>query len=138
MAKEYTEKEVNLSKVPYKLMLLSLKILPILCSLGYSINIILSYFDIDIVWIGYIVHVSILPLMFIYIASLVFKFCVYYRMFIYYIGINEILNILDYNSLLPIDDKELFLLNMFILATFLFILLYIHVKNIRKTSTKGN
>lgn len=132
------EKEVNLNKIPYKLMLLVLKVLPILCSLGYSINIILSYFDIDIAWIGYVVHVSIIPLIFIYISSIVFKFCFYYRVFIYYIGVNEILNILDYNELLPISDKGLFLLNLFIIALVLFTLLYIHVKNIRKTTKESS
>ena len=138
MVKEYMEKEVNLNKVSYKLMLLVLKVLPILCSLGYSINIILSYFDIDITWIGYIIHVSLVPLIFIYISSIVFKFCAYYKVFIYYIGINEILNILDYNELLPISDKGLFILNLFIIALMLFILLYIHVKNSKKTSSKSN
>lgn len=138
MARGFMEKEENLNKTSYKLMLLILKVLPIICSLGYCTNIILSYFDIDISWIGYIVHVSLIPLIFIYIASIVFKFCAYYKAFIYYIGINEILNILDYNGPLPLSDKELFLLNMFILALLLFTLLYIHVKNSKKTFSKSN
>lgn len=119
-------------------MLILLKTVPIICSIGYCVNIILSYFYIDVAWLGYVIHVSLVPLVFIYIASIVFKFCSYYKAFIYYIGINEILNILDYNECLPLTDKGLFLLNMFILALLLFTLLYIHVKNIRKTIEKSN
>lgn len=132
------EKEENLSKLRYKLMLVILKFLPMLCALCYLLNIIFSYFDVDLVWIGYIAHVSLLPLFFIYITSIVFKFCNYHRMFTYYIGVNEVLNILDYNELLPITDRNLFLLHIILAGVTLFLVLYLYVKHHKKLTKQSD
>jgi len=138
MEKEYMEKEESLNKNSYKLMLVLLKYMPMVCAAGYALNSLLSYFNIDLIFIGYIVHVSLIPLLYIYITSIVFKFCIYHKVFIYYIAVNELLNIVDYNWGIPVSDKGLFILNIVLICITLFILLYNHVKNTKKPITKGN
>ncbi len=138
MEKEYMEKEESLNKNSYKLMLVLLKYMPMVCAAGYALNSLLSYFNIDLTFIGYIVHVSLIPLLYIYITSIVFKFCIYHKAFIYYIAVNELLNIVDYNWGIPVSDKGLFILNIVLICITLFILLYNHVKNTKKPITKGN
>ena len=79
----------------YKIIIIILKILPIVCATGYAANSLLSYFDIDVAVLGYLIHISLIPLIFFYFAAHVFRFCAYHRMFLHYIIINEILNIID-------------------------------------------
>lgn len=54
--------EENLSKRLYKTELYLLKILPALLALFYLVNILLSYFNIDIPVLSYIAGVSFIPL----------------------------------------------------------------------------
>ena len=66
----------------------------VVCSVS---NSILSYLDIDVVILNYIGGVSILPLIFLYLSSYVFKFCEYHRMFLHYLLITDIINVYDYH-----------------------------------------
>lgn len=88
----------------YKLELYLLKILPILLAAIYLINTVLSYYDIIIPALSYIGGLSFIPLLFIYVSSYVFRFCSYHRIFLYYIAINDVINMLDYHFNLPISD----------------------------------
>ena len=113
------------SKLLYKIELYLIKVIPMIISGIYVLNTILSYFDIDTPILSYIGGVSLLPLAFLYLSSYVFKFCLYHRMFLHYITLNWILDIVDYNWGIPVSDKELFLLYMVITGVFLFIILYL-------------
>ena len=113
------------SKLLYKVELYLIKIIPMIISGIYVLNTILSYFDIDVPVLSYIGGVSLLPLVFLYLSSYVFKFCLYHRMFLHYITLNWVLDIIDYNWGIPVSDKELFLLYMVITGVFLFIILYL-------------
>lgn len=113
------------SKLLYKVELYLIKIIPMIISGIYVLNTILSYFDIDVPVLSYIGGVSLLPLAFLYLSSYVFKFCLYHRMFLHYITLNWVLDIIDYNWGIPVSDKELFLLYMVITGVFLFIILYL-------------
>lgn len=85
-----------LQKSLYKIELYIIKIIPYILALFYLLNTTLSYFYIDIPLISYIAGVSLLPLLFFYITSFVFRFCIYHRLPIYYIFINWIITVLDY------------------------------------------
>jgi len=85
-----------IQKSLYKIELYIIKIIPYILALFYLLNTTLSYFYIDIPLISYIAGVSLLPLLFLYISSFVFKFCIYHRLPIYYIFINWLITILDY------------------------------------------
>ena len=116
------------SKMLYKIELLLLKTIPILIALCSMSNSILSYLDIEVVILNYIGGVSILPLIFLYLSSYVFKFCEYHRMFLHYLLITDIINVYDYHIGFPLDDLEYLCLHMIVTAISLFIILYLYMK----------
>jgi hypothetical protein len=40
-----------------------------------------------------------------YVASHVFKFCSYHRLFIYYVGAMELLNVIDWYTFMPLNNS---------------------------------
>ena len=118
------------SKTLYKIEIGLLKIIPMVLAGIYISNTILSYFlDIDLVLLSYIGGISLLPLIFLYLSSYVFRFCIYHRVFLHYISINEIILILDTHIGLPVSDLEYFCLQMSIFGLSLFLFLYLYVKS---------
>ena len=111
----------------HKILLLAIKILPMLISIFYLINTVLTYFGIDLIVISFVSSVSILPLIFMYLCSVVFKFCFYHRMFLHYILICNIVTYLDYTFHLPLSEFSLLMLYMIITGISLFIILYNYV-----------
>lgn len=85
-----------LQKSLYKIELYIIKVIPYILALFYLINTALSYFYVDIPLISYIAGVSLLPLLFFYITSFVFRFCIYHRLPIYYIFSNWVITVSDY------------------------------------------
>ena len=129
--------EENLrSKYLYKVLIITLKYIPMVISFMYMINTILSYFYIDVPIISNIAGMSLLPWLFMYLASIVFRFCQYHKMFLYYILVIDFINIIDYYLGIPIGDLELLMLHSFISGVFLFLILYFYVKNNRETSRR--
>lgn len=90
------ESSQSLSRALYKIELYIIKVIPYLLAFFYLLNTTLSYFYIDIPLISYIAGISLLPLLFLYISSFVFRFCIYHRLPLYYIFINWIITVLDY------------------------------------------
>lgn len=118
------------SKTLYKIEIGLLKIIPMVLAGIYLSNTILSYFlDIDLIILSYIGGISLLPLIFLYLSSYVFRFCIYHRVFLHYISINEIILILDTHIGLPVSDLEYFCLQMSIFGLSLFLFLYLYVKS---------
>lgn len=118
------------SKTLYKVEIGLLKIIPMILAGIYLSNTILSYFlDIDLIILSYIGGISLLPLIFLYLSSYVFRFCIYHRVFLHYISINELILILDTHIGLPISDLEYFCLQMSIFGISLFLFLYLYVKS---------
>lgn len=112
----------------HKLTIGVLKVIPMLLALVSLLNCTLSYFGIDLVILSYIGCVSLLPLVFLYLASFCFGFCSYHRMFLHYIVINDVLSSYDYYIGIPVTDVELFLINLILCGLFLFIILYLYLK----------
>lgn len=130
------------SKRLYRIELYLIKVIPVILSAICLLNTILSYFGIDLVALAYLGGNSILSLIFLYISSVVFRFCIYHRLFIHYITLNWILNIIDYQIGIPITDRNLFLLYMIITGIFLFLIFYFKkydtIKKETSCFTKGN
>lgn len=124
------------NKSLYKIELYLLKVMPMLLASIYLINTVLSYYDIIIPALSYIGGLSLIPLVFMYISSYVFRFCSYHRMFLHYIVINDLINLADYYYTLPISDWELFILHMSIAGMTLFMILYLYVKGHSKNVKK--
>ena len=120
----------------YKIELYLLKVMPMLLAAIYLINTVLSYYDIVLPALSYIGGLSFIPLLFMYISSYVFRFCSYHRMFLHYVVINDLINLIDYYYTLPISDWELLILHMSIAGISLFIILYLYVKSRSKNVKK--
>lgn len=127
-------KEVNLNKALYKTQLYLIKVIPMVMAFLCLLNTIFSYFDIDLPVLSYIGSVSILGIIFLYISSYTFKFCAYHRMFIHYITVTWLLNIIDLYIDIPIGDLPYLLLQLSIAGVSLFIILYLYVKNNKKVT----
>ena len=121
------EEKINYSL--HKWVLFILKIIPMLLAFIALLNTVLSYWDIDVPLLSYLGGISLFPLLFLYLASYAFKFCEHHRMFLHYVSVNWILNIIDYYWGIPVSNKELFLDYMIITGIFLFLILYFHQKH---------
>lgn len=119
-------------KTLYKIELLLLKIIPFVLSVLFFSNTILSYFGFDTTVLSVIAGVGVVPLLFLYISSYVFKFCEYHRMFLHYIAINDIITYYDYYIGIPISNKELLTLNIVLYFITILITLYIYVRTNRR------
>lgn len=117
-----------MSKNLYKLLIVMLKYIPMIISLCYLANTITAYVGIDIPVLSNIAGMSLLTWIFMYIATIVFKFCSYHRIFLYYILIVDIINIIDYYIGIPISDFQLLMLHSIITGISLFIILFLYLK----------
>ena len=126
------------SKVLYKLLLAMLKYIPMLITLFYVVNTITAYIGIDIPVLSNIAGISLLPWLFMYLAAIVFRFCMYHRMFLYYILVTDLVNIIDYYIGIPINNFELLILHSIITGVSLFLILYLYVKSHKKPTTKDS
>lgn len=122
------EENSSLSNYKYKLFLGFLKVLPIVMAGLFLLNTALSYFDVDWTAISYITGVGLIPWLFIMVASYLFRFCEYHRMFLWYIMANNIICWVDEEYGLPISDRGFFVLHISIAGVFLFLVLYFHQK----------
>jgi hypothetical protein len=124
-------RRVDVSKRLYKTEILFLKILPMLLAGFYFIGTVLSLFNIDVAIITYLSGMSLIPLLFMYISSYVFKFCSYHRMFLHYVSFGMILNCLDWYVGIPLNNKEFLSVFLIITFIFLFVILYLYLKSRR-------
>ena len=117
-----------MNKLLYKVTVIVLKILPMLLAFITLLNSILSYFNIDLIILSYIGGVSLITILFIYIASYTFKFCEYHRIFLQYIVVTWIINIIDLYIGIPINDLKYLCLQMIVAGISLFLILYFYLK----------
>ena len=130
--------EVNLNKTLYKIQLYLLKVIPMVMAFICLLNTTLSYFDIDLPVLSYISSNSILTIIFFYISSYVFKFCLYHRMFIHFNTLMWLLNIYDLYIGIPLSDRDMYSFYLIITGIFLFIILYLYVKTNKKISVRDS
>lgn len=126
------------SKYLYKILLLTLKSIPMLTAIGYTLNTLFAYIGIDTPVFSHICGISLLPWAFILLSAYVFKFCIYHRMFLYYVLIIDIINSVDYYIGIPISTMNLFAIHAVIISVFLFLILYFYVKHHKKPSLEYN
>lgn len=126
------------SKRLYKLFIVTLKYIPMVISSCYMLNTILAIAGIDFPLLSTFAGLSVLTWVFMYLATIVFRFCNYHRMFLWYILVSDVLNTIDYHIDLPISDHNMFAINFSIIGIFLFIILYLYVKSNKRTSTEDS
>jgi type IV secretory pathway TraG/TraD family ATPase VirD4 len=127
-------------KYLYKIVLYLIKLVPIIISALTLLNIILSYFYIELEIFAHIGGVSLLFILFMYLTSVAFQFCKYHRMFIHYITVNWLLHLYDYYIGIPLANTPLLYLYLIITGIFLFIILYEyrHKRNLCKDSKRNS
>lgn len=130
--------EANLNKALYKIQLYLIKVIPMVMAFISLVNTVFSYYDVDLPILSYIGGYSILTILFLYLASYVFKFCEYHRMFIHYIVVNWALNIYDTYIGIPLNDRGLLITYLTVTGIFLFIILYLYVKNHKRTTPEDS
>ena len=118
------------SKNLYKVTLVLLKVIPMLLAFCYVLNTTLYVFGIDSYILSHIAGMSLLPMIFLYLTSCVFQFCKYHRMFLHYVVLNDIINILDVYFGENISDWTYISIHLILLFVCLMIILYLYKRKI--------
>lgn len=108
-----------------KLFVLVSKVLPMILAFFHLLNCIFGYFNLNNIILGYISGISILTIGYLYLVSYIIKLCEYYRMFLHYCIIIDIINVYDYYIGIPITNIQLMYLYVIITITIMFIILYL-------------
>lgn len=114
----------------YKLLILSSKVFPILIALCYLLNVVLSYFGMNDVPLNYLGGMSFIPLLYLYITSYTLKLCNYHRIYLHYIVIVDIINILDFYHFIPLTNLEYMMVFLILFILAMFITLHLKLKKI--------
>ena len=122
----------------YKLLIIVLKFIPMLTALCYMSSTIFNYFGYNIEPLSNIGGMSLLTWLFIYLASIVFNFCSYHRVFLWYIFIDDIFNIIDYYITIPISTDNILMLHNIFIGITLFTVLILYVKDNKVIIRRSN
>lgn len=117
----------------HKLLLLILKYIPMVIALCYMVN---TLFYVEP--LSNIAGVSLLTWIFLYLSSIVFEFCACHRIFLWYILMDDILNIVDYYWSIPISTDNLIRIHNILAGITLFIVLILYVRNSKIFIRKSN
>lgn len=127
------------SKYLYKITLLLLKYIPVLMACIDFTHTICSYYEIKIQpFLELFGGISILSIMFIYLASYTFQFCETHRIPLHYIVISNLIATYDQSIGIPINDKQMFCVYLIVLGLAIILYSYYHVKNNQKHSKKDS
>ena len=114
----------SLKRSNYKIFLFINKYLPYVISLLYMVNTLLYLFGIDLVVFSILGGMSILPMIYFISVSFTFKYCLYHRLPLYYVILNDSINWLEYTIGIPITNT------MFISISLILMLLTIIISTI--------
>lgn len=117
----------------HKLLLLILKYISMVIALCYMVN---TLFYVEP--LSNIAGVSLLTWIFLYLSSIVFEFCACHRIFLWYILMDDILNIVDYYWSIPISTDNLIRIHNILAGITLFIVLILYVRNSKIFIRKSN
>lgn len=125
------------NKCQYKVWLLFLKVTPVIIAVIYGVHTLLEHFSgKEFIFLDTFKHLS-LPLLFLIITSFIFNFCIYHRIFLYYIECMDILTLVE-NTSLTFKYNSLFVTLKLILTVVVLITIikYIYVKYNQTTTLK--
>ena len=108
-----------------KIFVLVSKVLPMILAFFHLLNCIFGYFNLNNIILGYISGISILTICYLYLVSYIIKLCEYYRMFLHYCVIIDIINIYDYYIGISITNIQLIYLYIIVTIIVMFIILYL-------------
>lgn len=102
--------EEKFNVTTFKRFILTTKIIPILIAIVHLVNSILSFCGGNDIVLNYVGGISLLPIIYLYIASYALHLCNYYRMFLHYSVLIDVLNTYDFYIGIPLDDKDYIIL----------------------------
>jgi hypothetical protein len=117
----------------HKGFLVILKYIPHFIAFFYVLYTLLSFVGIDAVMLGRLTHISVIPWLFMYMTSHIFRYCYVHRLPLYYIASNELLIDSDYYIGLPVSDIKLLLIHLTAIIVLIFGYSYYYVKFKLKT-----
>ena len=124
------KKEEKLERsLKHKSFLVILKFIPHFTALMYIIYTLFQFINIDLITIGYIFHISIASWSFIFITSIIFRYCYVHRLPLYYIALNDITTIIDTYISIPISDINLLGVHLILIGILIFGYTYYYVNN---------
>jgi hypothetical protein len=126
------------SKSLHKLLIVVIKYIPMTISMFYILNTILCWLGIDAPVLSNIAGVSLFTWLFIYLSSVVFQFCIYHKMFLYYILIEDLLNIYDFYFGIPISNVKILEIHSVLIGILLFSILFVYLNNYVTKDNKGD
>ena len=129
------KQERNLS---HKSFLIILKYLPYFIASGYALTTFGDFFEYDLLGLGYLFNVSLSAWLFMLLTSYVFKYCSIHRLPLYYIAVNDILNITDYYIGIPISVRAFLCLHLLVLFLFMSLYIYTYVRGIKRSFIVDN
>lgn len=118
----------SIDKRWYKVTLGLLKVIPMLLAACDALNTLTCLLGYDLVIFSFIGGVSFLTLTFLYLVSYVFRFCIYHRMFLHYVLVNNIISTLEFTVGLPVSFLGLCCIFSINAGIFLFLILYFYKK----------
>lgn len=132
--------EENLrNKNLYKIFLLFLKFLPFLLAICTVLNTVLSYFAIEMIALTYIAGVGLIPILFMYLAAFVFRFCVYHRIFLDYTVVSTVITMYDYYIGIPVSDAGIMTVQLVLFFVAIVIATICHlIKKYKKQNNEDN
>lgn len=128
MEQDINAVENSINKRWYKMTIGALKVIPMLLALCSLLNTIFCTYNIQCAILSILGGISLLPLLFLYLASYVFQFCIYHRMFLHYILITNLLTLYDWCAGIPISNSAMLDIYLIIAGITLFLILYFYRK----------
>lgn len=128
--------EEKLKSKLYKIELVLIKALPFVLAMLYLLTTILDYYQINSTIVNYIAFG--LLYLFLYVSSYAFRFCEYHRIPIHYIVLVNIISIYDVYVGIPISTYRLMQLYVIITYVFIFLTVYMYVKDNKRVTSKNN
>lgn len=126
------------SKSLHKLLIIVIKYIPMTISIFYILNTVLCWLGIDAPVFSNIAGVSLFTWLFLYLSSLVFQFCIYHKMFLYYILVEDLINIYDYYFEIPISDVRILEIHSVLIGILLFSILFVYLNSHVTKDNKGD
>lgn len=101
------------------------KTIPMVIAFVHMINNTTSILGVDNNILNYIAGMSIIPLIELYDKSYLFNLCEYHRMYLHYIVITTIINVIDVYVGIPLSDIQFLQLHLIIIVITMFIIIYL-------------
>lgn len=90
-----------------------------------------EFAEINMISLGYMFSLSILPWIYCYSASKALDFCYIHRLPLYYILVNELLLITDYYFTIPVSVVNLLIIHLIVIGLLIMGYTYYYVKHIK-------